>query len=49
VIFVRSFKPREGSFEANPPFDDATISRMVAHMEALLAQVIPSTPTPARE
>ena len=30
------FRPTSGSFEANPPFDDATIQKMVAHMEMLL-------------
>ncbi|KAJ1495163.1 phosphorylated CTD interacting factor 1 WW domain-containing protein, partial [Baffinella frigidus] len=30
------FKPTSGSFESNPPFDDATISKMVLHMESLL-------------
>ena len=32
-----SFSPSEGSFEANPPFDSGTVSRMVAHMGKLLA------------
>ena len=30
------FFPPSGSFEANPPFDDVTIQRMVQHMEHLL-------------
>ena len=32
-----AFRPAEGSFQANPPFDDATIGAMAAHMDALLA------------
>ena len=31
-----SFRPHEGSFEANPPFDDATVGAMAAHMDDLL-------------
>jgi hypothetical protein len=30
------FFPASGSFEANPPFDDVTIQRMLDHMEKLL-------------
>ena len=32
-----SFRPTSGSYEANPPFDDSTIQRMVAHMHCLLS------------
>ena len=32
------FEPSEGSFEANPPFDPAFISRLVGHLEGLLSR-----------
>ena len=32
------FHPTTGSFEANPPFDPATITRLVAHLETLLSR-----------
>ena len=32
------FRPVAGSFEANPPFDPATITRLVAHLETLLSR-----------
>ena len=32
-----AFKPRQGSFEANPPFDAATVFKMLTHMEHLLS------------
>ena len=31
-------QPEQGSFEANPPFDDDVISQMAAHMDALLSR-----------
>lgn len=32
------FTPSRGSFEANPPFDEACVERMAAHMFKLLLQ-----------
>ncbi|EKX51571.1 hypothetical protein GUITHDRAFT_102834 [Guillardia theta CCMP2712] len=32
------FFPREGSFEANPPFDDGTILKMIDHMEDIFSK-----------